>query len=58
MRNTVADPVILPKNTFDKLAVFIWTEGRCRFIGSIGGIVLARPRTFSSVKAKIKILSM
>ena len=40
MRDTVADPAVLPKNIFDKLAVIMWTEGRCTFIGSISGIVL------------------
>jgi len=54
IRDTVADPAILLKHIFDKLAVMMWTQGRCTCIGSIGGIVLARPRTFSSVKAEIK----
>jgi hypothetical protein len=58
MRDTASDAAVLLKHIFDKLAVIIWTEGRCTFTGSIGGIVLARPRTFSSVKAEIKILSL
>jgi len=45
MRDTVADPAVLLKHIFDTLAVMIWTEGRCTFTGSIGGIVLARPGT-------------
>jgi len=55
MRYTVANPAVLLKHIIEKLAVMIWTDGLCTCTGPIGGIVLARTRTFSSVKAEIKI---
>jgi hypothetical protein len=53
MRDTVADAAVLLKHIFDKLVVMVRTEGRFTCTGSIGGIVLARQKIFSSVKAEI-----